>query len=125
MTTNTNTQNLNIQSNEALLTPADLLNDLPLSNNAQQAITESRQVLQNIIDGKDSRPFVVVGPCSIHDTKAAFDYAQKLKKLADAVSDELYLVMRVYFEKPRTTTGLMPVLIGKLLNGLFVKRQSN
>jgi len=115
----TNTENINIASNEALLTPAELKTALPLSDTAQDAITNSRQTLQNIIDDKDSRPFVVVGPCSIHDPKAALEYAQKLKQLADEVSDKLFLVMRVYFEKPRTTTGWKGLINDPHLNGSF------
>ncbi len=115
----TNTDNVNIQSNEALLSPAELKTKLPLSSDAQNAITKSRQALQNIINGKDSRPFVVVGPCSIHDPKAALEYAKKLKALADDVSDKLFLVMRVYFEKPRTTTGWKGLINDPHLNGSF------
>jgi 3-deoxy-7-phosphoheptulonate synthase len=113
------TENINIASNDVLLTPAELKEILPLSEVAQNAITHSRQALQNIIDGNDSRPFIVVGPCSIHDPKAALEYAKKLKKLADEVSDKLFLVMRVYFEKPRTTTGWKGLINDPLLNGSF------
>ena len=115
----TNTENINIASNEVLLTPAELKTALPLSDIAQSAITQSRQVLQNIIDGNDARPFVVVGPCSIHEPKAAVEYAQKLKALADEVSDKIFLVMRVYFEKPRTTTGWKGLINDPHLNGSF------
>ena len=65
----------------------------------------NRRILQNIIDARDPRLFVVVGPCSVHDVAAAMEYAKRLKPLADALSDTLVLVMRVYFEKPRTTVG--------------------
>jgi len=116
---NTNTENINITSNDVLLTPTELKTALSLSSNAQSAITKSRQVVQNIIDGKDPRPFVVVGPCSIHDPKAALEYATKLKALADEVSHKLFLVMRVYFEKPRTTTGWKGLINDPHLNGSF------
>lgn len=115
----TNTDNINIQSNEMLLTPADIKNALPLSEQLQDSITANRQVLQNILDGHDSRLFVVVGPCSIHDLKAAREYAEKLKKLADEVSDNLFIIMRVYFEKPRTTTGWKGLINDPHLNGSF------
>ena len=115
----TNIDNINIASNEVLLTPSELKATLPLSNTAKNSITHSRQVLQDIIDRKDSRPFVVVGPCSIHDPKAAVEYAKKLKALADEVSDTLLLVMRVYFEKPRTTTGWKGLINDPHLNGSF------
>ncbi len=114
-----NTENINIASNEALLTPAELKKSLPLSDSAQSTITDGRETLQNIIDRKDPRPFVVVGPCSIHDPKAALDYAQKLTVLADEVADKLFLVMRVYFEKPRTTTGWKGLINDPYLNGSF------
>ncbi len=115
----TNTDNINIQSNEALLSPAELKAKLPLAINAQSTVTKNRKSLQNIINGKDSRPFVVVGPCSIHDPKSALEYAQKLKILADEVSEKLFLVMRVYFEKPRTTTGWKGLINDPHLNGSF------
>ena len=97
--------NVNIQSQDILITPKQLRDKLPLSDKAAEAVAEGREVIQNILDGKDHRIMIVLGPCSIHDTEAAMDYAKRLKALADEVSDTLYLVMRVYFEKPRTTTG--------------------
>jgi len=115
----TNTDNINIQSNEVLLSPADIKTALPISKSTQNTITKHRQTLQNIIDGKDSRPFIVVGPCSIHDPKSALEYAKKLKQLADEVTDKLFLVMRVYFEKPRTTTGWKGLINDPHLNGSF------
>ena len=115
----TNTDNINIQSNEVLLSPADIKTALPISKSTQNTITKHRQTLQNIIDGKDSRPFIVVGPCSIHDSKSALEYAKKLKQLADEVTDKLFLVMRVYFEKPRTTTGWKGLINDPHLNGSF------
>ncbi|MBV1873414.1 MAG: 3-deoxy-7-phosphoheptulonate synthase, partial [Gammaproteobacteria bacterium] len=98
-------ENTNIRSFEVLITPEKLKASLPISDSARQTITEGRQAIRNIIDRKDHRLFVVIGPCSIHDIAAAKEYGKRLKKLADEVSDTLYLVMRVYFEKPRTTTG--------------------
>lgn len=97
--------NINVVSQELLLTPAEIKNHLPLTEKAEQTILAGRAALQRILDRQDHRVFVVVGPCSIHDPKAALDYARRLKKLADEVSDTLFVVMRVYFEKPRTTTG--------------------
>lgn len=99
------TYNVNVISQEVLLTPEEIKRRLPLSERAENTILSSRQVLQNILDRQDPRLFVVVGPCSIHDLKAAREYAERLKALADEVSDTLFLIMRVYFEKPRTTTG--------------------
>jgi len=114
-----NTENINIISNDVLITPTDLKASLPLSAYAQDTITNSRKVIQDIIDGDDPRPFIVVGPCSIHDPEAALEYAKKLKALADEVSDKLFLVMRVYFEKPRTTTGWKGLINDPHLNDSF------
>jgi len=98
-------ENVNILSNEALITPEVLKRNLPLSSTAENTVANSRQIIRNILNGSDHRLFVVVGPCSIHDTTAAMEYAHKLKDLAAKVSETLFLVMRVYFEKPRTTVG--------------------
>lgn len=114
-----NTENINIDSTEILLTPVEIKNQLPLTENLQKTIIQHRETLQNILDGKDKRLFVVVGPCSIHDPDAALDYAHRLKKLADEVSDSVYLVMRVYFEKPRTTTGWKGLINDPHMNGSF------
>jgi len=97
--------NLNVLSQDLLPTPAKVKNDLPLSAKAEKVILEGRETIRNILNHKDHRLFVVVGPCSIHNTDAALEYAKKLRELADKVSDTLYIVMRVYFEKPRTTVG--------------------
>ena len=95
----------NIASNEPLITPEQLKNQLPLTGAALQAVRSARETIFNILDRKDQRLFVVVGPCSIHDVEAAIEYAHRLKTLAEEVKDTLYLVMRVYFEKPRTSVG--------------------
>ena len=97
--------NVNVISQELLPTPAEIKTRLPLSKCAEDTVREGRQTLQNILDRLDHRLFIVVGPCSIHDIQAAHEYAQKLKHLADELQDTLCLVMRVYFEKPRTTIG--------------------
>lgn len=97
--------NLNVSSQDLLPTPAKIKDTLPLSAEVAKFVLASRETVQNILDHKDHRLFVVVGPCSIHDTEAAIEYANKLKKLADELKDSLYIVMRVYFEKPRTTVG--------------------
>jgi 3-deoxy-7-phosphoheptulonate synthase len=101
----TRIEDVNVRSTELLITPAELKRELPLSARARQTVLQGRETIRNILDGKDHRLFLVIGPCSIHDVVAAKDYAERLRKLADAVSDTLYLVMRVYFEKPRTTVG--------------------
>lgn len=98
-------ENLNVLSQHTLLSPTQLHDDIPASERATQTVSVARRTLGNILSGHDPRLFVVVGPCSIHDIKAAMEYAQRLKVLADEVADQLFLVMRVYFEKPRTTVG--------------------
>ena len=99
------TEDLNVASNEALITPQQLKNEIPLKGNALESVKKARSTIFSILDRKDKRICVVVGPCSIHDTEAAIDYAKRLKELADQVSDTLFIVMRVYFEKPRTSIG--------------------
>ncbi|HQN40556.1 MAG TPA: 3-deoxy-7-phosphoheptulonate synthase, partial [Pseudomonadales bacterium] len=98
-------ENINVISQDVLLTPVQLKREIPASELAQSTVAAGRQTLCNILDGKDHRLFVVVGPCSIHDLDAAREYAGKLRQLARQVEDTLVLVMRVYFEKPRTTVG--------------------
>jgi len=102
---NSATENLNVASNDALMTPEQLKAELPLDGDKLAAVKEARDTIFSILDRKDPRLFIVVGPCSIHDPAAAMDYARRLKALSDKVSDTLYLVMRVYFEKPRTSIG--------------------
>ncbi len=97
--------NINIAAFDPMPTPAAMLASQPLSEKAAAVVRQGRQDLKNILDRKDHRLLVVVGPCSIHDPVAGLDYARRLKALADEVSDTLLLVMRVYFEKPRTTVG--------------------
>jgi 3-deoxy-7-phosphoheptulonate synthase len=97
--------NTNIKSSHVLLTPHQVKEKLPLTKTTEHTILKFRQELENILDFQDSRKFIVVGPCSIHDPKAALEYAERLKKLAEKVQDKLLLIMRVYFEKPRTTVG--------------------
>jgi 3-deoxy-7-phosphoheptulonate synthase len=98
-------ENVNVTSINAMPTPAELHERLPLSAAAAEMVRQSRAALRNILDRKDPRMFVIVGPCSIHDPIAGLDYARRLQALQRHVSDTLLLVMRVYFEKPRTTTG--------------------
>ena len=98
-------ENVNITAFEPMPTPEDLHERLPPSERARQTVMQGRAALRDILDRKDPRLFVVVGPCSIHDPVAGLDYARRLKALQEKVSDSLLLVMRVYFEKPRTSTG--------------------
>jgi len=96
---------LNVESQSILITPEQLKKKITLTDAARTSVMEGRQVIRDILDGKDHRMFVVVGPCSIHDVDAALEYGRRLKALADELKDTLYIVMRVYFEKPRTTVG--------------------
>ena len=97
--------NVNVESMAEIPSPEEVQERLPLTDAAARTVLGGRAALRAILDRKDARLFVVVGPCSIHDPKAALDYARRLKRLADEVKDTLVLVMRVYFEKPRTTVG--------------------
>lgn len=97
--------NINILSQDLLPTPAAVKQALPLNATAEKTVLAGRETVQQILDHHDHRLFVVIGPCSIHDPDAALVYAEKLQKLANEVSETLYVIMRVYFEKPRTTVG--------------------
>jgi len=99
------TSNLRIRSLEPLIPPARLMNLLPLDEAATRTIVDGRRAVERILAGEDPRVLAVVGPCSIHDLDAARDYAARLAKIAESVSGRLLVVMRVYFEKPRTTVG--------------------
>ena len=90
---------------EPLPTPAQVLADMPLSELAQRVVVESRDAIRDVLHGRDDRLLVIVGPCSVHDPRAALDYARRLSALNGELKDELLIVMRVYFEKPRTTVG--------------------
>src|SRR5690349_9821427 len=103
--TSFNVENVNVVSFESMPTPEALHAQLPLSDAAGNTVTRSREALRDILERRDPRLFVVVGPCSIHDPVAGLDYARRLKALQAEVADTMLLVMRVYFEKPRTTTG--------------------
>jgi len=111
--------NINIEQPEILVTPAELKREIPISDKARETIFSGRRAIEKILERKDHRIFVVVGPCSIHDLKAAHEYATKLKALADKVSDTLLIVMRVYFEKPRTTTGWKGLINDPFMNDSF------
>jgi 3-deoxy-7-phosphoheptulonate synthase len=99
------TDDLRIRDVRPLIPPAILLEEIPISERASIVVFDARTAIANVIAGADPRLVVVVGPCSIHDTKAAFEYAGRLKTIADRLSDSLIVVMRTYFEKPRTSVG--------------------
>ncbi len=100
-----------------LPSPAELVAELPCTDAQTDFVTQARRELHAIIHGEDSRLIAVVGPCSIHDLKAGREYAAQLKVLADELSDRLLILMRVYFEKPRTTLGWKGLIMDPHLNG--------
>src|SRR5262247_1858611 len=113
------TRDLRIESFRPLLPPLILLEEQPLSERGSQTVTRARQEISRILRGDDDRLVVIVGPCSIHDPRAAIDYAQRLRGLADDLTGELRIVMRVYFEKPRTTVGWKGLINDPNLDGSF------
>lgn len=112
-------EDLNVESIVPLITPEQLKQEIPLSDAARASIQQGRQVIRDILDRKDPRLFIVIGPCSIHDVDAAKEYAERLRDLAEQVKDTLYLVMRVYFEKPRTTVGWKGLINDPYMNDTF------
>lgn len=98
-------ENLNVSEEQSIITPSQLKALYPLSEKHIETVNNGQTTIKNILNGSDKRILAVVGPCSIHDVKSAKEYAQKLKVLADDLKDDLFIVMRVYFEKPRTTVG--------------------
>jgi 3-deoxy-7-phosphoheptulonate synthase len=98
-------ENLNIEAPEVLITPEALKARLPVSESVREVVQQAREVVQNILARRDHRLLVVVGPCSIHDVDAAREYAARLRQLAAELEEDLFVVMRAYFEKPRTTVG--------------------
>ncbi|WP_114195809.1 3-deoxy-7-phosphoheptulonate synthase [Edaphovirga cremea] len=111
--------NVHISAEQILITPEELKNQHPLSDTDQSEIELARKTIANIVQGRDHRLLVVCGPCSIHDPDAALDYARHLKTLAAELSDHLYIVMRVYFEKPRTTVGWKGLINDPHMDGSF------
>lgn len=111
--------NVNIASQKVLMTPRQLKEKQPMPQGAVDFVSDARQQIANILTGKDRRKLAIVGPCSIHDIKSAKEYAHKLKALHEELSDQLYIVMRVYFEKPRTTTGWKGMINDPHLNNSF------
>ncbi len=111
------TENLNLVDISPLTSPKKLKELIPVSKNAAETVIQARNSIKSILTGEDHRLLVIVGPCSIHDPEAAHDYALRLKKLAAEVSDTILIVMRVYFEKPRTTVGWKGLINDPELNG--------
>jgi 3-deoxy-7-phosphoheptulonate synthase len=113
------TDDLRIKEIKELLPPAQVLKDVPITENAAKTVWETRQAIHRILHGADDRLLVVMGPCSIHDPKAGREYAGKLKDAKDRLAADLLVIMRVYFEKPRTTVGWKGLINDPKLDGSF------
>src|SRR3990167_7466358 len=113
------TDDLRIREIKELLPPAKLLGEVPITQRAAKTVYETRQAIHRILHGADDRLLVIMGPCSIHDVKAAHEYAAKLKEAKDRLAGDLLVVMRVYFEKPRTTVGWKGLINDPFLDGSF------
>ena len=126
MTTETSsgiTADVRVLSTEQLPTPAALSASVPLSPIARDTVLSGRNQVQDILSGKDSRFLVVAGPCSVHDEQAAIDYASRLAVLAEEVKEQILVVMRVYFEKPRTILGWKGLIYDPNLNGVYAIKE--
>ncbi|MFN7139683.1 MAG: 3-deoxy-7-phosphoheptulonate synthase [Limisphaerales bacterium] len=113
------TQNLNVVETIRLQPPCQLKAELPMTEAINRTVVESRETVKRILSQQDQRILVVVGPCSIHDVNAALEYADRLNKLRKELSDKLFIVMRVYFEKPRTTVGWKGLINDPNLDGTY------
>ncbi|NJL32272.1 MAG: 3-deoxy-7-phosphoheptulonate synthase, partial [Phycisphaerales bacterium] len=113
------TSDLNVAQARQLVTPRQVKADLPINETSHNTVERGRDTIKQILSGSDTRLLVVVGPCSIHDPVAALDYARKLREIAIKVQDRIFIVMRVYFEKPRTTVGWKGLINDPHLDGSF------
>lgn len=113
------TSDLRIRKIEPLITPAELIQEFPCDQAVSATVSQARSALHRILHGHDDRLAVVIGPCSIHDPKAAIEYARRLRPLRDGLGGELEIIMRVYFEKPRTTVGWKGLINDPHLDGSF------
>ncbi len=118
-TYNENIHNINLEYINPLYTPEKFMNMVPVKPEHIHTVFQSRQEISNIIDSKSSKFLILVGPCSIHDVQACLEYANKLKNLSNKVEDKIMIVMRTYFEKPRTTTGWKGFINDPNLNDSF------
>ncbi|KAF9267458.1 3-deoxy-7-phosphoheptulonate synthase [Marasmius fiardii PR-910] len=115
----THLENSRVKTTRPLIPPQILQEDLPLTLGAAQTVLHGRLATQKVLKGEDDRLMVVVGPCSVHNVESAMDYAQLLRAYAEEAQDDLHIVMRVYFEKPRTTVGWKGLINDPHLNGTF------
>ncbi|MBL0709876.1 MAG: 3-deoxy-7-phosphoheptulonate synthase, partial [Colwellia sp.] len=111
--------NIHVNEERVLITPDQLKNELPLKEPGREFVKSSRKIIANIIHKRDPRLLVVSGPCSVHDVEAAKEYARELKALHDKHKGSLYIIMRVYFEKPRTTIGWKGMINDPYMDGSF------
>jgi len=119
MQTKFNTDDLRISETKEVVAPVQVHEEIPMTKVAADTILHARNDIHNILSGEDDRLVVIVGPCSIHDTKAAKEYAGLLKKAKDELKDDLVIIMRVYFEKPRTTVGWKGLINDPDINASF------
>tara|TARA_Y100001968_G_C19399874_1_gene740411 strand:+ start:1358 stop:1885 length:528 start_codon:yes stop_codon:yes gene_type:complete len=114
-----NTSDLHVVETRPLLPPASLHDELPIDSKAAEMVVKTRKKIQSILRGNDSRLLAIVGPCSVHDVAAAKEYARNLQPLRNRYANELEVVMRVYFEKPRTTIGWKGLINDPHLDGSY------
>ena len=112
-------RDVNVISTEPLISPVGLVNELPLTPDVEATVLDGRRQIQAILRGDDPRFMVITGPCSVHDAEACVEYAQRIKRLQDEVGDRMLIVMRVYFEKPRTTVGWKGMIYDPYLDDTF------
>lgn len=114
-----NTYNIHITNIENAISPADLKSEFPISIKSSETVFTSRKIINEILTGRDQRILAILGPCSIHNYESALDYAQRLLRLKKLYEEKIFIVMRVYFEKPRTTIGWRGLIIDPDLNGSY------
>lgn len=111
--------NLHITEIKSLISPLELKKEYPMTKVSNKTIVNSREIIINILNKKDNRLIAIVGPCSIHDTNGAMEYATKLRKIKDKIADKIFILMRTYFEKPRTVIGWKGLITDPHLNGTY------
>ena len=114
------TDDLRIKEIREVVAPNTVHDECPITEEGSKTVFEAREAIHKILHGEDDRLLVITGPCSVHDTGAALEYARKLKAVAEELTDDLVVVMRVYFEKPRTTVGWKGLINDPNLDGSFV-----
>lgn len=113
------TNNLHVLETAIMLSPEELKGQVPITETISEVVHHAREAIRDVLWGRDSRVLAIVGPCSIHDPEAAIDYARQLAKIRDRIAEDVLVVMRVYFEKPRTTVGWKGLINDPFLNGTY------